>query len=183
MNTQFNERNISMVMDMYELTMSNGYLNKKCHNTMAAFDVFYRTNPDNAGFAIFAGLEQVIEYIQNLHFGEEDIAYLRSRNLFTEEFLDYLLHFEFQGDIYAMPEGTIMYPNEPVMTVVAPMIDAQLIETAVLLRINHQSGSRRKRTESCVRRTGNRYLISARGVLTMWMRPCTGQGLLILAEP
>ena len=87
MNTQFNERNISMVMDMYELTMSNGYLNKKCHNTMAAFDVFYRTNPDNAGFAIFAGLEQVIEYIQNLHFGEEDIAYLRSRNLFTEEFL------------------------------------------------------------------------------------------------
>ncbi|MCI8773734.1 MAG: nicotinate phosphoribosyltransferase [Lachnospiraceae bacterium] len=139
MNTQFNERNISMVMDMYELTMSNGYLNKKCHNTMAAFDVFYRTNPDNAGFAIFAGLEQVIEYIQNLHFGEEDIAYLRSRNLFTEEFLDYLLHFEFQGDIYAMPEGTIMYPNEPVMTVVAPMIDAQLIETAVLLQINHQS--------------------------------------------
>ena len=106
---------------------------------MAAFDVFYRTNPDNAGFAIFAGLEQVIEYIQNLHFGEEDIAYLRSRNLFTEEFLDYLLHFEFQGDIYAMPEGTIMYPNEPVMTVVAPMIDAQLIETAVLLQINHQS--------------------------------------------
>ena len=139
MNTQFNDRNISMVMDMYELTMSNGYLNKKCHNTMAAFDVFYRTNPDNAGFAIFAGLEQVIEYIQNLHFGEEDIAYLRSRNLFTEEFLDYLLHFEFQGDIYAMPEGTIMYPNEPVMTVVAPMIDAQLIETAVLLQINHQS--------------------------------------------
>ncbi|MDE5930941.1 MAG: nicotinate phosphoribosyltransferase, partial [Lachnospiraceae bacterium] len=139
MNTQYNERNISMVMDMYELTMSNGYLNKKCNNTMAAFDVFYRTNPDNAGFAVFAGLEQVIEYIQNLHFSEEDIAYLRSRNLFTEEFLDYLLHFKFQGDIYAMPEGTIMYPNEPIMTVVAPMIDAQLIETAILLEINHQS--------------------------------------------
>ena len=139
MNTQFNERNISMVMDMYELTMSNGYLNKECHNTMAAFDVFYRNNPDNAGFAIFAGLEQIIEYIQNLHFGEEDIEYLRTRHLFTEEFLDYLLHFEFKGDIYAMPEGTIMYPNEPVMTVVAPMIDAQLIETAVLLQINHQS--------------------------------------------
>ena len=139
MNTQFNERNVSMVMDMYELTMSNGYLNKECHNTLAAFDVFYRNNPDNAGFAIFAGLEQVVEYIQNLHFEEKDIAYLRSRNLFTEEFLDYLLHFEFKGDIYAMPEGTIMYPNEPIMTVVAPLIDAQLIETAILLQINHQS--------------------------------------------
>lgn len=136
---QFSERNISMVMDMYELTMSNGYFNQKNQETMVAFDVFYRKNPDNAGFAIFAGLEQVVEYIRNLHFSEEDVEYLRSRNLFTEEFLDYLLHFKFKGDIYAMPEGTIMYPNEPIMTVVAPLIDAQLIETAVLLQINHQS--------------------------------------------
>lgn len=139
MNTQFNERNISMVMDMYELTMSNGYHNTKQQDTIVAFDVFYRNNPDNAGFAIFAGLEQVIEYIQNIHFSEEDVEYLRSKNLFTEDFLEYLLHFKFKGDIYAMPEGTIMYPNEPVMTVVAPLIDAQLIETTILLEINHQS--------------------------------------------
>lgn len=138
-HTQFQERNISMVMDMYELTMSNGYLNKEFQNTVAAFDVFYRSNPDQAGFAIFAGLEQVIEYIQNLHFEQEDIDFLRSKNLFTEKFLDYLLHFKFRGDIYAMPEGTVMYPNEPVITVVAPLIDAQLIETALLLEINHQS--------------------------------------------
>lgn len=139
MNTQFQERNISMVMDMYELTMSNGYFNEKCQDTLAAFDVFYRKNPDHAGFAIFAGLEQIVEYIQNLHFEEKDIEYLRFRNLFTEEFLEYLRGFRFRGDIYAMPEGTIMYPNEPIMTVVAPLIDAQLIETAILLELNHQS--------------------------------------------
>ena len=139
MSTQFNERNISMVMDMYELTMSNGYFNQGEKDTVVAFDVFYRKNPDNAGFAIFAGLEQVIEYIQNLHFSEEDVEYLRSRNLFTEEFLQYLLNFKFRGDITAMPEGTVMFPNEPIVTVVAPLIDAQLIETAILLEINHQS--------------------------------------------
>lgn len=139
MSTQFNERNISMVMDMYELTMANGYFRKEYQDTLAAFDVFYRNNPDNAGYAIFAGLEQVIEYIRDLHFSEEDIDYLRSKNLFSEDFLQYLLHFKFRGDIYAMPEGTVMYPNEPVMTVVAPLIDAQLIETTVLLEINHQS--------------------------------------------
>lgn len=139
MSTQFNERNISLVMDMYELTMSNGYLNQGAQDTVVAFDVFYRKNPDNAGFAIFAGLEQVIEYIQHLHFSEEDVEYLRSKNLFTEEFLQYLLKFKFRGDIYSMPEGTVMFPNEPILTVVAPLIDAQLIETAILLEINHQS--------------------------------------------
>ena len=139
MSTQFNERNVSMVMDMYELTMSNGYLNQNEQDTMVAFDVFYRKNPDNAGFAIFAGLEQVIEYIQNLHFSEDDVEYLRSKNLFTEEFLQYLLNFKFRGSITAMPEGTVMFPNEPIVTVVAPLIDAQLIETAILLEINHQS--------------------------------------------
>lgn len=139
MSTQFQERNISMVMDMYELTMSNGYFDKGCGDTLAAFDVFYRNNPDHAGYAIFAGLEQIVEYIQNLHFDEEDIEYLRSRKLFSEEFLEYLRHFRFRGDIYAMPEGTVMYPNEPIMTVVAPLIDAQLIETTILLELNHQS--------------------------------------------
>ncbi len=139
MSTQFQERNISMVMDMYELTMSNGYFDRGYGDTLAAFDVFYRNNPDHAGYAIFAGLEQIVEYIQNLHFGEEDIEYLRARKLFSEEFLEYLRNFRFRGDIYAMPEGTVMYPNEPIMTVVAPLIDAQLIETTVLLELNHQS--------------------------------------------
>ncbi len=139
MSTQYEERNISMVMDMYELTMSNGYFNQGFKDTWAAFDVFYRNNPDNGGFAIFAGLQQVVEYIENLHFSEEDVEYLRSKQLFTEEFLDFLLHFRFRGTIYAMKEGTVMYPNEPVMTVVAPLIDAQLIETTILLEINHQS--------------------------------------------
>ncbi|MCD7806387.1 MAG: nicotinate phosphoribosyltransferase [Lachnospiraceae bacterium] len=139
MNTQYDKRNISMVMDMYELTMSNGYLKEGLRDRMAAFDVFYRNNPDNAGFAIFAGLQQVVEYVQNLHFSEEDIVYLRGLNMYSEEFLQYLRNFRFRGDIYAMPEGTVMYPNEPIMTVVAPLIDAQLIETAILLEINHQS--------------------------------------------
>ena len=139
MKTQFDERNLSMVMDMYELTMSNGYFNQNSEETLVAFDVFYRKNPDNAGFSIFAGLEQTVEYIQNLHFAPDDVEYLRSRNLFTEDFLDYLLHFRFRGDMYAMPEGTIMYPNEPIITVVAPLVDAQLIETALLLQVNHQS--------------------------------------------
>lgn len=139
MSTQYDERNIAMVMDMYELTMSNGYLNEGWQDTWVAFDVFYRNNPDNGGFAIFAGLEQVVEYIQNLHFGEDDVEYLRSKGLFTDEFLDYLRHFRFRGDFYAMKEGTIMYPNEPIMTVVAPLIDAQLLETTILLEINHQS--------------------------------------------
>lgn len=139
MNTQYNERNISMVMDMYELTMSNGYLNEGWQDTWVAFDVFYRNNPDNGGFAIFAGLEQVVEYIRNMHFSEDDVEYLRSKQIFTEEFLAYLRNFRFRGDVYAMREGTIMYPNEPVMTVVAPLIDAQLIETTILLEINHQS--------------------------------------------
>lgn len=139
MSTQFNERNISMVMDMYELTMSNGYLNEGWQDTWVAFDVFYRNNPDNGGFAIFAGLEQVVEYIRNMHFSEDDVEYLRSKQIFTEEFLTYLRNFRFRGDVYAMKEGTVMYPNEPVITVVAPLIDAQLIETTILLEINHQS--------------------------------------------
>lgn len=136
---QHNERNLSMVMDFYEMTMSNGYFTDRNQNAKVAFDVFYRKNPDKAGFSIFAGLEQIIEYITNLHFEENDIAYLREQHLFSEEFLSYLTAFSFQGDVYAFPEGTVMYPNEPVLTVIAPLVDAQLIETAVLLEINHQS--------------------------------------------
>jgi nicotinate phosphoribosyltransferase len=104
-----------------------------------AFDIFYRKNPDKGGFAIFAGLEQIIEYVENLHFDSDDIEYFRSMNLFSEAFLDYMSNFRFKGDIYAFKEGTIMYPNEPVITVIAPIIDAQLVETAILTQINHQS--------------------------------------------
>lgn len=136
---QSEQRNLTMVMDLYELTMANGYFNDGDKETRVAFDVFYRKNPDRGGFAIFAGLEQIIEYIENLHFSEEDVAYLQSLNTFTEDFLTYLKTFSFHGDLYAFPEGTIMYPNEPVITVVAPLIDAQLVETAILALVNHQS--------------------------------------------
>ncbi len=137
--TQSMKRNLTMVMDFYEMTMSNGYFRDEVKDTQVVFDVFYRKNPDNGGFAIFAGLEQIVDYIENLKFSDEDIEYLREQNMFCEEFLEYLQSFKFTGDIYAFPEGTIMYPNEPVITVVASLIDAQLIETAVLLQINHQS--------------------------------------------
>lgn len=139
MKKQSENRNLSMVMDFYEMTMANGYFSVKENDTIAVFDVFYRKNPDNAGFAIFGGLEQIIEYINELHFDDDDIDYLRSQGIFPEEFLTYLRDFRFRGDIYAMPEGTVIYPNEPIITVVAPLVDAQLVETAILLEVNHQS--------------------------------------------
>lgn len=128
-----------MMMDFYEMTMANGYFNSSHKTYKVAFDVFYRKNPDNGGYAILVGLQQIIEYVENLHFEEEDITYLRSLNLFPETFLEYLKSFKFTGDIYAFKEGTIMYPDEPIITVIAPLIDAQLIETAILTQINHQS--------------------------------------------
>ena len=137
--TQFDKRNISMMMDFYEMTMSYGYFNDHDTETKVVFDVFYRQNPDGGGFAIFAGLEQVIEYVENMRFSEDDIEYFRQQHMFSEEFLNYLKDFRFQGDIYAMPEGTVMYPNEPILTVVGSLIDAQLVETAILAQINHQS--------------------------------------------
>ena len=136
---QQDARNLSMVMDFYELTMSNGYFVGQDLDTRVVFDVFYRANPDGGGYSIFAGLEQIVDYIRNLQFTAEDISYLREQGIFAEEFLDYLARFTFRGDVYALPEGTVMYPGEPIVTVVAPLIDAQLIETAVLLEVNHQS--------------------------------------------
>ncbi len=136
---QNKERNLSMVMDFYELTMANGYFKDGVGERLAAFDVFYRQNPDGGGFAIFAGLEQIVEYIENLHFSEQDVAFLRAQGLFDEAFLDYLAHFRFTGSLYALREGTVMYPGTPVITVVAPVIQAQLVETALLLEVNHQS--------------------------------------------
>lgn len=128
-----------MLCDFYELTMSNGYLKNGFYKKTAYFDMFYRTVPDGGGFAIAAGLEQIIEYIKQLHFSEEDIDYLRTKEMFDEEFLNYLREFRFSGDIYAVPEGTPVFPNEPILTVRAPAIEAQLIETYLLLSINHQS--------------------------------------------
>ncbi len=131
--------NLSMLVDFYEFTMSNGYFKTGFKDRITYFDVFYRRCPDGGGFAIAAGLEQIVEYIQSLHFSEEDIAYLRGRNIFCEDFLEYLRNFKFTGDIWAVPEGTPIFPKEPIITVRAPAIEAQLIETYLLLAINHQS--------------------------------------------
>ena len=133
------QENLAMLCDFYEFTMANGYYKNGFDKTVAYFDVFFRSVPDNGGFAIVAGLEQVIEYIKELHFNDEDIEYLRSKGVFDEAFLDYLKSFRFSGDIYAIPEGTPVFPYEPVMTVRAPIIEAQIIETYVLLCLNHQS--------------------------------------------
>ncbi|MDO5537667.1 MAG: nicotinate phosphoribosyltransferase [Desulfovibrionaceae bacterium] len=137
--SQFDARNLSLVMDLYEMTMANGYMSGNSPETYVCFDVFYRHNPDNGGFAIFAGLEQVLDYLENIHFAEDDISYLRSLGIFPESFLERLAHFRFSGDIDAFPEGSVMYPNEPILTVHAPLLDAQMVETAVLNQINHQS--------------------------------------------
>ena len=130
--------NLTMLCDFYELTMGNGYFQTGLADRVCYFDVFYRSVPDRGGFAIAAGLAQVVEYIENLRFDEEDIAYLRSKGCFSEEFLKYLSEFSFTGDIWAVPEGTPIFPGEPILTVRAPSIQAQFIETFVLLCLNHQ---------------------------------------------
>lgn len=132
-------RNLTMLCDYYELTMANGYFLSGIKDKIVYFDVFYRNNPDNGGYAVAAGLEQVIEYIKDLHFDGDDIEFLRSKGCFSEEFLEYLKNFRFTGDIWAVPEGTVVFPGEPLMTVRAPVMEAQFIETYVLMMINHQS--------------------------------------------
>ncbi len=132
-------RNMTMLCDFYELTMGNGYFAAGYKDRICYFDVFFRRCPDGGGFAVAAGLEQVVDYIQNLHFSQEDIDYLRGKKLFSEEFLEYLENFKFTGDIWAVPEGTPVFPKEPILTVRAKAIEAQLIETYVLLALNHQS--------------------------------------------
>ena len=159
---QHESRNISMLMDFYEMTMAHGYFTKLKNVDRVAFDVFFRRNPDKGGFAIFGGLEQIVEYILNLHFDESDISYLRSQGIFSEEFLAYLKDFSFTGDVYAFPEGSIIYPNEPVITIVAPLIDAQIIETAVLTMMNHQS---------LIATKANRIVRAADGLLYMVQEP------------
>lgn len=132
-------RNLTLLTDLYELTMMQGYFKEKDANETVIFDMFYRTNPHGNGFAICAGLEQAIEYIKGLHFDESDIEYLRSLHLFDEDFLEYLRTFRFTGDIYAIPEGTVVFPRESLIKVIAPIMQAQLVETALLTIINHQS--------------------------------------------
>ena len=131
-------RNLTMLVDYYELTMGQGYYKSGMKDKIAYFDVYFRKNPDNGGFAIAAGLEQVVEYINNLRFDEDDIAYLRSKGCFGEDFLEYLRSFRFTGDIWAVPEGTVVFPGEPLITVRAPAIEAQFIETYILMCVNHQ---------------------------------------------
>ncbi|MBU9737456.1 nicotinate phosphoribosyltransferase [Diplocloster agilis] len=146
--------NLTLLTDFYELTMMQGYFKNKA-NEKVIFDAFYRTNPSNGGYAIAAGLEQVIDYIRNLTFSAEDIDYLRSVGSFDEDFLDYLSTFRFSGDIYAIPEGSVVFPREPLIKVVAPIMEAQLVETAILTIINHQSLIATKASRVCYAAKGN----------------------------
>ena len=134
-----NKLNLTMLCDFYELTMGAGYFANGYTDRITYFDLFFRRCPDGGGFAIAAGLEQIVQYIQKLHFDTEDIAYLRERKCFNEDFLNYLANFKFTGDIWAVPEGTPIFPREPIITVRAPAIQAQLVETYLLLCVNHQS--------------------------------------------
>lgn len=147
-------KNLSLLADFYEFTMSNGFFVKNMTEKIAYFDVFFRKIPDNGGYVIFAGLEQVIDYINNLKFNNEDIEFLRKTNKFSDDFLDYLSNFKFTGDIWAVPEGTVVFPNEPLITVRAPIIEAQILETMILLLINHQS---------LIATKANRIVTSAKG--------------------
>ncbi len=133
------QRNLTLLTDLYELTMMQGYFKEKYANETVVFDAFYRSNPDGSAYSICAGLEQVADYIKNLHFELADVEYLQRTGLFDRDFLDYLLHFKFSGDIYAIPEGTVVFPREPLIKVIAPIMEAQLVETAILNILNHQS--------------------------------------------
>jgi nicotinate phosphoribosyltransferase len=158
--------NLTLLTDLYEITMMQGYF-KTGKQDIAVFDAFYRNNPFDGGYAISAGLEQVIDYIENLHFDSDDIRYLKSLGIFGDDFLDYLANFRFSGDIYAIPEGTIMFPREPMLKVVAPIMEAQLIETAVLNIVNHQSLIATKASRVC-------YAAKGDGVMEFGLRRAQG---------
>lgn len=152
------DRNLTMLSDFYEFTMANAYFNNGMKDTVAVFDAYYRRNPDEAGFSIFAGLNDIIEYVKNLSFSEEDIEYFRENADFSEGFLDYLRDFEFTGDIWAFPEGSVMFPNEPIVTVKAPIIECSIIETYLLLSMNFNSLVATK-TNRIVRAAGDRLVM------------------------
>ena len=134
-----NERNLTMLVDFYELTMANGYFNKEIENKIAYFDMYFRRVPDGGGYCIMAGVDQLIQYLNNLKFTQSDIEYLRSKNIFSEEFLNYLKNFKFECDVWAIPEGNFVFPNQPLVIVRGPVVQAQFIETMILLTINHQT--------------------------------------------
>jgi nicotinate phosphoribosyltransferase len=136
---KFDSRNLTMLCDFYELTMANGYFKNGMKDTIAVFDLFFRRIPDGGGFALFCGLEQIIQYLENLKFSDEDISYLKKRKLFDPQFLDYLRTFRFECDVWSMTEGTPIFPGEPIVRVRGPIIQAQFIETMLLVTINHQS--------------------------------------------
>ena len=167
------QMNLTMLCDYYELTMSNGYFACGMQNRITYFDIFFRSVPDQGGFAIAAGLEQAVRYIQQLHFDDDDIAYLRGRKMFNEDFLKSLREYKFTGDIWAVPEGTPIFPNEPIMVVRAPAIEAQIIETFLLLTLNHQS---------LIATKANRVTRSARGrtVLEFGSRRAQGSDAAVL---
>lgn len=142
------KRNLTLLTDLYQLTMMNGYLKYDRKDEIAVFDVFFRQN-EMITYSLACGLEQVVDYITNLNFGEEEISYLKSLNIFNQEFLDYLKDFKFTGDVYAVPEGTVVFPGEPILTVKAPILQAQLVETAILNIINFQTLIATKAAKIC----------------------------------
>ncbi|WP_346880294.1 nicotinate phosphoribosyltransferase [Clostridium sp. UBA3061] len=148
------QRNLTMLVDFYELTMANGYLNTEADDTIAYFDMFFRKIPDGGGYCIMAGVQQLIEYLTNLKFTDEDIEYLKSKDLFSKEFLNYLANFKFSCDVWAIPEGTPVFPNEPLVTVRGPVMEAQFIETMILLTINHQTLIATKAARICEAASG-----------------------------
>ena len=160
-------QNLTLLTDLYELTMMQGYFKNKSQNETVIFDMFYRTNPQESGYAIAAGLEQVIQYIKELHFAKEDIAYLESLQIFDSDFLDYLKDFHFSGSIYAIPEGTIIFPREPLIKVIAPIMEAQLVETAILTIVNHQSLIATKTSRVC-------YAAKGDGIMEFGLRRAQG---------
>ncbi len=160
-------QNLTLMTDLYELTMMQGYFRHKDRNETVVFDVFYRNNPMDGGYAISAGLQQIIDYIENLHFSEQDVAYLRSLGIFGDDFLDYLKTFRFTGDIYAIPEGTVIFPREPLLKVIAPIMEAQLVETAVLNILNHQCLIATKAARVC-------YAAKGDGVMEFGLRRAQG---------
>lgn len=160
-------QNLTLLTDLYELTMMQGYFKNKGQNETVVFDAFYRNNPCDGGFAIAAGLDQLIQYIKELHFAEEDIDYLSSLGIFEADFLDYLRSFRFTGDIYAIPEGTVVFPREPLVKVIAPIMQAQLVETAILNIINHQSLIATKAARVC-------YAAHGDGIMEFGLRRAQG---------
>lgn len=148
-------RNLTLLTDLYQLTMLNGYYEKNIHEDIVVFDMFFRKNACNGGYTIICGIEQLVEYINNLHFSDDDLKYLKSLDLFSDKFLDFLKDFKFTGDIYAVEEGTIMFPKEPVITVKAPLYQAQLIETALLTIVNFQSLIATKASRVCYSAAGD----------------------------